>query len=531
MAYGIINYEGEAMRYRLGIADDEKLIRESLAQFISWEELGFELTLLAEDGEQVIEALSQKQLDVVLCDIQMQDKSGLDVAEFAWENKLDCSIILLSGYAEFEYAQRAISYDVKEYLLKPINLGKIKETFQRVRGELDKKKEERKQQKELQEKEEVFLHTAVAQMCEKAMMGVLKEPEECGLFLRKFGVSEEVLEQKACLLHVITSQMEEYEILEQEILYNILRLLAPSNQIADVIIVSAKELEEKGGNEFRIVLLYRELFTPDMAAKYLEETKKAILDICDIQADVYYEKKCFYLKELICYLCEKIAFPSKEISDADGKEMYLNTIARQYLLILNMCTDVNEVKDNLKYLYEQHCEEMRERKYLSEIIKHMQEFLQKQYPDKEVAEIHEEKGEEYFFSAMESFYRFLHEKQNDHLSIIKRVKKMVRERVNDNISLSTAADQVFLSPNYFSRIFKEQTGENFSEYCIRVKMEKAAEMMKNPEKRIYEISEALGYKNIKYFYKLFKRTYHCTPSEYKDKFRTGSYLEHRGKEM
>lgn len=68
------------MGYRLAIADDEKLIRESLAQFIDWKELGFEIVLLAEDGIPVIEALRQEKLDAVLCDIQMQEKTGLVVA-------------------------------------------------------------------------------------------------------------------------------------------------------------------------------------------------------------------------------------------------------------------------------------------------------------------------------------------------------------------------------------------------------------------------------------------------------------------
>lgn len=82
-----------------------------------------------------------------------------------------------------------------------------------------------------------------------------------------------------------------------------------------------------------------------------------------------------------------------------------------------------------------------------------------------------------------------------------------------------AAEHVFLSPNYFSRIFKERTGENFTEYCIRIKMEKAVQMLKDPTRKVYEIGEELGYHNIKYFHKLFKRSYHCTPMEYREQLR------------
>ncbi len=94
---------------------------------------------------------------------------------------------------------------------------------------------------------------------------------------------------------------------------------------------------------------------------------------------------------------------------------------------------------------------------------------------------------------------------------------MILQRIDENISLQQAAEEIFISPNYLSRLFKEQTGENFSEFTIRVKMHKAAELLVMPDTKVYEISEYLGYKSLQYFYKLFKRIYFCTPSEYRER--------------
>lgn len=149
----------------------------------------------------------------------------------------------------------------------------------------------------------------------------------------------------------------------------------------------------------------------------------------------------------------------------------------------------------------------------------MRAMLNEQHPEKMETFPAEwgagENPETFFRNTMEFFYRYLHE-DGDYLSLPDSIKKLVGDHIGESISLTAAASHVFLSPNYFSRLFKEQTGENYSEYCIRIKMERAAELLCNPRKKIYEISEELGYKNIKYFYKLFKRNYNCTPTEYRE---------------
>ena len=185
------------MGYRLAIADDEKLIRESLAQFIDWKELGFEIVLLAEDGIPVIEALRQEKLDAVLCDIQMQEKTGLDVAEFIYRNSLDCIIVLLSGYEEFEYARQAISFNVTEYLLKPINLSGIRETFTRIKTELDTRGAEREKQRQLLQNAGSFWHIIIERMLE-AGLGLLQMGRAAGT---SFGVT--ILKKRFCHIPLI----------------------------------------------------------------------------------------------------------------------------------------------------------------------------------------------------------------------------------------------------------------------------------------------------------------------------------------
>lgn len=87
----------------------------------------------------------------------------------------------------------------------------------------------------------------------------------------------------------------------------------------------------------------------------------------------------------------------------------------------------------------------------------------------------------------------------------------------DTASLEEVSAQVFLSPSYVSRYFKQQTGQNFADYMMELRMKRAAELLTMPEQKIYAISESLGYANPINFSRAFKRYYEMTPQQYRQK--------------
>lgn len=99
---------------------------------------------------------------------------------------------------------------------------------------------------------------------------------------------------------------------------------------------------------------------------------------------------------------------------------------------------------------------------------------------------------------------------------IRRAKQYILDHHASDISLASVAEYVGLSTVYLSKLFKQESGENFSDYLTRVRIEKAKEYLKDPHYKIYEISELIGYKNLKHFYKLFRKLTSFTPSEYRD---------------
>ncbi|MDH4618675.1 response regulator [Brevibacillus sp. AY1] len=126
--------------YQLLIADDEFEIRNGLSQYFPWDELGFEIASLVENGREVLDVVAKQPIDVILCDIQMPVMSGIDVARELHQQNSPVKVVFLSGYREFEYAQQALSYGVKSYIVKPTKYNELENVFRKLKIELDQSK-------------------------------------------------------------------------------------------------------------------------------------------------------------------------------------------------------------------------------------------------------------------------------------------------------------------------------------------------------------------------------------------------------
>ena len=108
------------MKIRTIIADDEYFIRARLAKIIADNRPDIDIISLLEDGEDVIKVLNYTDIQLLIIDIKMIKLSGLEVAKYIYENKMDVKIIIISGYNEFDYAIEAMHYGVPDYLTKPL---------------------------------------------------------------------------------------------------------------------------------------------------------------------------------------------------------------------------------------------------------------------------------------------------------------------------------------------------------------------------------------------------------------------------
>lgn len=133
-------YERNGQMYKLIIADDVEMMRKLLAECIEKCNLGVEIAGVFSDGEYVIEYLKEHDADIIITDIKMPGKTGLDVAKYVYNNRPQTKVIIISAYDEFDYAKQAIRYGVFDYLSKSIDVRELSDSIKRAKALLDNEK-------------------------------------------------------------------------------------------------------------------------------------------------------------------------------------------------------------------------------------------------------------------------------------------------------------------------------------------------------------------------------------------------------
>ena len=130
--------------YKVLLVDDEILVREAISENLKWNDLGYDLVGTCKNGNEAKQYIESNEVDVVLTDICMPGVDGIELSEYIYNNFPDISIIIFSGFAEFEYAQKAIKYNVEEYMLKPVTAAELSKTLTDVKSRRDKKRKNKK---------------------------------------------------------------------------------------------------------------------------------------------------------------------------------------------------------------------------------------------------------------------------------------------------------------------------------------------------------------------------------------------------
>lgn len=125
--------------YRVVIIDDEPRIRRGISHCMPWSQLELELKGEAGNGVEALELIRSVRPELVITDIRMPDMDGLDMMEIVRREGIPAVFIVISGFADFEYAQRAIRYGVSDYILKPIEEDKLYASIQRCVNQLKQK--------------------------------------------------------------------------------------------------------------------------------------------------------------------------------------------------------------------------------------------------------------------------------------------------------------------------------------------------------------------------------------------------------
>ena len=135
---GACRKEENMSRYSVVILDDEELILQSLQTLIDWEKLGCHIVGTSKTGDKGKRLIERLHPNIVITDIKMPGLTGLQLAEYCAQNEPQTKVVIVSAYADFNFAQSAMRAGTVNYLLKPISRTELQDTIEKVVAELDK---------------------------------------------------------------------------------------------------------------------------------------------------------------------------------------------------------------------------------------------------------------------------------------------------------------------------------------------------------------------------------------------------------
>lgn len=508
---------------KLFIADDEIDVREGLRYILDWSELGFSICGEGKNGLDTLEQILVSHPDVVLMDIRMPKLSGLEVIRQAIEQGFQGKFIILSGYSDFAYAQEAIKLGVTCYLTKPIDEDALEKAV------LDAKESllsEQNTQKKLVEYRS------------KARESILQD-----ILLNKANYA--YLDYHDMALEASVYQVVIYTNYNQESFQttwnfaDILRLANRNHNSLDYI-----KLENRN------IILLKEPFAlkrfQELLNRYINQPQKGSpLDSLFLtygrpvysteQIHVSFQDADELMKRrFFCSPNQHVLGYSDLPENTDmplihevKNDIYSDRIAN-YIQSGNLHM-LMEVLDELKNdLYYTQVEVPVLKHYLADIMIEVKSLITHAYgladlPIPNNAAIISTIEEKYYLYEILQFFNMQFEMYMNAIdspsreSVMDAILNYIDHNYQENLKLGSIAELFGYNSSYLGKVFNKTTGKSFNSYIDEVRVENARKLLLEHDYKVYEIAQRVGYTNVDYFHKKFKKYTGMSPAEYRKK--------------
>jgi two-component system, response regulator YesN len=504
------------------IADDESIIREGLKCIINWEELGFQICGEASNGADALTSILDLKPDLVLLDICMPKLQGTELVKLAREENYKGHFIILSGYSDFKYAQTAIRYGVNFYLTKPIDEDELTNAVLTVKNTIEKEHSHRNNVTHLKEKakytilrdillnqsdfktinlNEINLSASDYQVIifENYSMDTFNQPYHFADLLKVTNQKNNTFEHikihdKDIILLKGSFALERFQNILQH--YNdIPQKGSPLDTIflAYGRVVTAPIDIYKSYEDALILMQHRffcEYNQHTIGYEQLPHIKENLHDFESLKANEYSEQLCGYIQSFNRNMIVHIL-------DSLSKILYAtNTDLFNIKLFL---TDIYlQIKENINHIYSTTDIPFPSN---SAVI----DFIDGKYYLYEIIQ--------FFSEQFEMIMNAIGNSNSD--SILDDIIHYIDHNYRDNIKLETIAPLFGYNSSYLGKIFSKKMNENFNSYIDHVRINHSKELLLQNNQKVYEIAEYVGYKNVDYFHKKFKKYVGESPAEYR----------------
>lgn len=522
-----ITLKGTEQIMKVLIADDEAVVLEGLKYIIDWDELGFSICSQASNGEETLNKILNLRPDLVLLDIRMPRMTGIEIIQTARENGFSGHFIILSGYSDFTYAQTAIRYGVDFYLTKPIDEDELISAVTSVRNSIES---ERREKDNFNRYRENALDTILRNLLVGDVSDISPTTQ------RDLHLSAEVYQ-------VII--YERYNQDSFQTFWNFAELLRVTNQ---------------DHNSFdHIILDKREVFL--LKGAFAAERFDALLHHYDVNPQkgspldslfLTYGRRVYRLEDVCLsyqdastllsrrFFCEPNqhvlgyqALPAQDLpllpqeSWNEQAPEYSRRLT-DYIQTQNRTRIAETLRELESELYRTAAEIPAIKRYLIDIYLQIKQNLTHSYSNMDIpfssnAEIIGFIEKQYYLYEILQFFSEHFEMCMNAIgsptskTIIEDILYYIDHNYRENLKLETIAPLFGYNSSYLGKIFTREVGETFNSYLDRIRIRHSQELLSDRALKVYEVAEKVGYKNVDYFHKKFKKLVGESPAEYRKK--------------
>lgn len=531
--------------YRVMLLEDEHIIREGLKISLDWEHLGLSIVAEAKDGVEGLALAREYRPHLIFSDIRMPGMDGLEFAQKVLQALPDVKIIIISGYKDYDYIRQSLQLGLFDYLLKPIDQEELERVVQKAVQQIRKDESGKQMNIEtntLIRQSRNVLHTALLNRLTLGDFDPLRLPKT-DPFLQSL-----TTERYMCAVLRIENLQEavhvRFEGDEAALLFSLVNICEESAS-KDTFV-----FQQYGLNK-QITMLkgMNESSSAKEAEHFLQSCRRLLSNIKQfgkIAANIGVGQAHSGWKGIhssyveACLAVERTTFAERgQLKLAETKPIHKSAVLMtpEFESLLQGAIkqrDEEKIRELITALF--HSTEARSaaRKEVFDTMGRMVAFVNQIHPHEEDLN----RGKAYLmnlefmlfrsFDSMEEIVNWMYDYVAARLSggnpvypnsqvLIQRLKDYVTDNFSsDQVSLSFLSVKFGMSIYQICRLFKREFGVNFHAYLTELKMQRAKEYLRGTSMSVQDIAYLVGYKELKYFFKVFKKQTGLTPSEFRN---------------
>lgn len=496
------------------IVDDKYIVRHGLQNAIDWEKYDLRIVGEASNGREAMEKYNLLHPDIIITDICMPYMDGLTLIKKLNDSTHDVEVVILTGHDEFQYAKAALNEGVSNYLLKPVDTDELINVILSLKNKILKKKDaalikkhhrasekskalhkiirlntySEEKIKEICLKYEVELPDppfkfykiqidrkksecifALAQKIEDMLTELSEnvfyfQQDACNVIMLIFGNTNDLMQK---LLQDLNNSI--FEAYSATITTGISSHTQEISQLYTALAQAEKAVEQKFMTDGAVIIEYSDEFElPDTTPKISNDD---IAKVVNAMHSFDSEKVFVVLNNYFDIISQKTQI---------NADVVKNSVTEFSILVLRAVLEKTDILSTIFDKTPNPSTDIAGMEFFSDVKSYINGLLLN------------------IFSNSELLF------MGNYSSMVQRTIYYIMDNYSKNISIEELAKNVYVTPQYLMRIFKKETGKTIINFITDYRINEAIRLIKLKQYKIYEVSEMVGYNDVRHFCRVFK---------------------------